>query len=215
MTLTLNIAGISDETDRIRVFELTPAGAEALPAWTPGAHLCFDLGPAGSRSYSLIAWPGQQDGRYRIAVQREDEGSGGSKAMHGLKPGDRLTATPPKNDFELGDHAGPALLLAGGIGITPMIAMATALSAEGRDFRLVYAARSRAVMGFGAALGSAFGDRVTLAFDDETPLDLDALMAGLDARTHLYVCGPRGMIEAARAAAARAGLPGDQVHVEL
>lgn len=217
MSLSLIIDRIDDETDRIRLFTLRDAAGGALPAHSAGAHLEFDLGATGTRSYSLIDWPGggAPGDTYRIAVQREPEGQGGSMQMHAYRPGDRLAATPPRNDFELADHAGPALLLAGGIGITPLISMATALDAAGRPFALHYSARSRAAMGFAGALTDAFGDRVRLHFDDETPLDLAALFAGIDPATHLYVCGPKGMIEAARSAANAAGLPDAQIHFEL
>jgi len=213
----LVIDRIEDETDRIRVLTLRPQDGEELPPHTAGAHLDFDLGALGTRSYSLIDWP--EDSRpaatWRIAVQREEDGQGGSMQMHGLQPGDRISATAPGNDFELGDHAGPALLLAGGIGITPVISMATALAAADRPFALHYSARSRGVMGFADALGTAFGDRLTLHFDDAAPLDLAALFDGIAPDTHLYVCGPKGMIEAARAAANAAGLPDAQIHFEL
>jgi vanillate O-demethylase ferredoxin subunit len=135
--------------------------------------------------------------------------------MHRLRVGDTVRAQPPKCDFALRDHAAPALLLAGGIGVTPLISMATALREADRPFRLVHAARSRGASGFATALSAAFGDVVALASDDEAPLDLDALMAGLEPGAQLYICGPRGMIEAARTAAAAAGVPGDRVHVEL
>ena len=216
MSLNLLIQDIRDETDRIRVFDLTAVDGAPLPAYGAGAHLTFDLGAAGTRSYSLIDWPDHTDPSiYRIAVQREDDGDGGSKAMHGLAKGARLTATPPKNDFALEDHQGPALLLAGGIGITPMISMATALQDTNRPFTFHYAGRSRDLMGFADALEAAFGDQLTSHYDDAKPLDLAALMAGLSPQTHLYICGPRGMIDAARSAAAAAGLPDAQVHVEL
>lgn len=215
MSLTLNITDLVDATDRIRVLALAPAPGASLPSWDAGAHVRFDLGPIGSRAYSLIRWPGDDDAVWRIAVQREDAGEGGSRAMHAFGPGATVRVEEPKNDFPLGDHEGPALLLAGGIGITPLISMATALDVQGRDFRLVFAARTRAAMAFGDRLVATFGDRATLVFDDEAPLDLPAMMAGLDPTTHLYICGPRGMIDAARAAAEHAGFPAAQVHVEL
>jgi len=213
----LVIDSLNDATDRIRVLTLRPGDGGRLPAHTAGAHLDFDLGTLGTRSYSLIDWPG--DARpattWRVAVQREDGGQGGSMQMHRFQPGERIAAAGPANDFELGDHPGPALLLAGGIGITPLISMATALAAAGRPFALHYAARSRGVMGFAGALTEAFGENVTFHFDDEAPLDLAALFAGVDPATHLYVCGPKPMIEAARAAANAAGLPDAQIHFEL
>jgi len=213
----LVIDSIHDETDRIRVMTLRRQDGEGLPPHAAGAHLEFDLGALGTRSYSLIDWPG--DARpadtWRIAVQREEDGQGGSMQMHGFQPGDQISATAPANDFELGDHAGPALLLAGGIGITPVISMATALAAADRPFALHYSARSRGVMGFADALGAAFGDHLTCHFDDTAPLDLAALFDGIAPDTHLYVCGPKPMIEAARAAANAAGLPDAQIHFEL
>lgn len=211
MTLELTIAATLDQTDRIRVFELT---ADApLPAYTPGAHLDFQT-PAGSRSYSLIDWtpPADPPARYTIAVQREDAGDGGSRHMHGLAEGETLTASAPKNDFALSDHDGPALLLAGGIGITPLISHATALGAAGRPYTFHYAARTAPAMAFAPALHDLHGDALHLWYDDTRPLDLAGLLAGLDPATRLYVCGPKGMIEAAKAAAP---LPPEQVHFEL
>lgn len=217
MTQELVIDSIRDKTDRTREFTLRAADGGALPAHGTGAHVTIDLGDLGSRDYSLIDWP-QDAGNadiWRIAVQREDEGLGGSQRMHGLAVGDRLNVESTKTDFPLHDHTGPALLLAGGIGITPLISMATALSAAGRPFALEYSARNRAAMAYGAELTEAFGERVHAHFDDETPLDLAALFDGVDPATHLYVCGPKGLIEAARAAANAAGLPDAQIHFEL
>ncbi|MFY9210634.1 MAG: PDR/VanB family oxidoreductase [Aestuariivita sp.] len=215
MTLSLSVTAIRDETDHIRVFELTASDGSALPAYTAGAHLVFDLGETGTRSYSLIDWPGENDAKtYTIAVQREDAGDGGSRQMHRLRVGDVVKAQAPKNDFELRDHGGPALLLAGGIGVTPMISMATELQKAGRAYRFVYSARSAQVMGFGKALKGAFED-IALHHDDTNPLDLTALMSTLGADTHVYICGPKGMIDAARAAAIQAGMSEDQIHIEL
>lgn len=217
MTQELVIDSIRDKTDRTREFTLRAADGSALPAHSAGAHLKLDLGDLGTRSYSLIDWP--DDPRpadtWRIAVQREDAGQGGSAHMHGLAAGGLLRTEPPSNDFPLGDHAGPALLLAGGIGITPIISMATALMASNRPFSLHYSARSRDVMAYAAELSAAFGDRAHYYYDDETPLDLSRLFADIDPATHLYVCGPKPMIEAARAAANAAGLPDAQIHFEL
>lgn len=210
----LTVEQIEDETSAIRVFQFRAADGSPLPAYTPGAHLDFDLGATGNRSYSLIDWPGEQNPAiYRIAVQREDAGQGGSQAMHALGVGDEVVATSPSNDFELEAGAAPVLLLAGGIGVTPLISMATALLAQGRSFAFHYAGRTEAAMGFTDALRTAMADRLTLYFDDVKPLDMAALMAAQPANTQLYICGPKGMIEAARTAAEAAGL--SDIHVEL
>ncbi|MDK3020678.1 PDR/VanB family oxidoreductase [Pseudodonghicola flavimaris] len=215
MTDKLVIDSLRDLTGRIREFTLRPADGAAPPAHDAGSHLKFDLGPLGERSYSLVDWPGDSGDVLRIAVQREDEGDGGSRQMHSLAVGDTLAVTGPKNDFPLQDHTGPALLVAGGIGITPILSMATALQAAGRPFALHYASRNRGVMAYEEALAEAFGAAAQFHHDDIAPLNLSALFAHVDPATHVYVCGPKPMIEATRAAANAAGLPDAQIHFEL
>lgn len=214
-SLPLRIAAITPLTDRIAQFDLVSADAGALPDWQPGAHIRVALPDGGDRAYSLIRFPGVAQAGYRIAVQREDGGKGGSKFMHGRAVGDTLTVAPPKCDFPLAQA--PALLLAGGIGITPMISMAAALQDAGTPFDLHYCGRSRGVMAYADSLAAAFGPTLHLHCDDDpaTAPDLAALIAGLDPDRHLYICGPRGMIDAARALAEAAGIPADRVHVEL
>lgn len=217
MTLTnVRITAITHLTDRIAAFDLLAADGGALPDWQAGAHIRVALPIGGDRAYSLIRFPSDLAGRgYRIAVQREDSGKGGSKAMHGLAVGDVLSVTLPKCDFPLANA--PALLLAGGIGITLMISMATALLATGTPFDLHYCGRSRAVMAYVDALQSAFGAAIHLHCDDEpaTAPDLGALLGSINPDRHLYICGPRGMIDAARARAEAAGIASERVHVEL
>lgn len=211
--LDLRVAQVAPLTDRISEFRLEAPEGGALPQWQAGAHIRVDV-EGGNRAYSLIRFAPGEEGAYRIAVQREDEGAGGSRFMHGLKVGDRITAAQPKCDFPVVADAS-AVLLAGGIGITPVISMAAELKAGGVPFELHYAGRSRAVMGFADELVSAFGDAVTIhCDDDESVLDLDAVIGTLGER-HFYVCGPKGMIDAARSKAEAAGVPGARVHVEL
>ena len=213
--MDLIIDSITDVTDRIREFRLIGADGP-LPAWTAGAHIEFDLGGAGTRSYSLIDWTGDTSApvHYCIAVQREDAGDGGSKAMHALSVGDKVNVSEPKNDFDLPDTDLPITLLAGGIGITPLISMAAALSAQGRPFELHYAARSRGVAAYASQLIDRHTDTVHLHFDDETPADLASIVQNA-AQGHLSICGPVGMIDAARSAAETAGIAKDRIHVEL
>lgn len=213
--LTLRVDDVRPLTDRISEFVLTGANG-ALPDWDAGAHIRVALPDGGDRAYSLIRWePEAAPAAYRIAVQREDDGKGGSRAMHRLAPGDTVAAAAPKCDFPL-ERTAPAVLLAGGIGITPMISMASELAAAGTPFELHFAARSRGVMAFGDELARRFGDAVHLHLDDEagSHLDLAALIGALGER-RLYICGPRPMIDAARAEAERQGVPQDRVHVEL
>ncbi|MFP4274893.1 MAG: PDR/VanB family oxidoreductase, partial [Paracoccaceae bacterium] len=141
--------------------------------------------------------------------------AGGSKAMHALAVGDTVCASAPKCDFPVTPDA-PAVLLAGGIGITPMISMAASLAAAGTPVELHYAGRSRGVMAYADRLAETLGAALSLHCDDEadTALNLGALLGALGDR-HLYICGPRGLIDAARAGAEAAGIPAGRVHVEL
>lgn len=209
--LDLQVVGRTDATDRIAAFELCRFGGGALPAWDAGAHIRVDLPGVGSRAYSLIRWGAERvPGLYRIAVQHEPGGAGGSAAMHRLKVGDRVTASAPACDFPLRDA--PAVLLAGGIGVTPLISMAAELTAAGLPFDFVYAVRSAGAALWPKALRARFG--AAIRADDASPVDLDAVVAGLGER-HLYLCGPRGMIDTVRSRAEAAGVPADRVHVEL
>ncbi|MGJ8544193.1 MAG: PDR/VanB family oxidoreductase [Sulfitobacter sp.] len=211
------VTQITQLTDRISSFEVAQASGAPLPAYTAGAHVLFDLPDGDTRAYSLISFDPipKTPSSYRVAVQLEPEGKGGSKHMHGLAKGAQISFVAPKNDFPL-DISAPAVLLAGGIGVTPMISMASALRAANQQFAFHYAGRTRAMMGFADALETSFGDALHLHADDDpaTALDLGGLIAGLG-QAHLYVCGPRGMIDAARSRAEAAGIPPERIHFEL
>ncbi|WP_050761463.1 PDR/VanB family oxidoreductase [Jannaschia sp. CCS1] len=201
-------------TKRISAFTLQPADGARPLGWAAGAHVDVDLGEVGARSYSLISWPGVDTNCYRIAVQREENGTGGSAAMHALSVGATVPISAPKNSFALEDTDDPVALIAGGIGITPLISMATELLQAGRLFVLHYAGRSAEVVAYEPELAQMLGDRLISHFDDTTPLDLPATLAILTDH-RLYVCGPRGMIDATRIAAEAADIPGSRVHLEL
>jgi len=206
-------------TETVRELEFVRADGGVLAGYTPGAHVKFQL-PAGERSYSLIDFePFSTDsgpGTYRFAVQLEAQSTGGSRHMHGLAAGDTVASLPPGNDFPL--VAGkPALLIAGGIGITPMISMATALKHEAAPFRFHYAGRTGAAIAYRDDLARVFGDQLTLHFDDqpETVLNITSLAASVSAEEHVYVCGPKGMIEAVKSAMESAGVGPERIHFEL
>lgn len=209
------ITAIDDLTDRIRQFTITaPEGS--LPGYDAGAHIRINLADGQERAYSLICFtpPAAKPDSYTIAVQREDDGQGGSRQMHALAPGDTLRFAPPKNDFALVPDA-QAVLLAGGIGITPMISMAATLKAANQPFDFHYTGRSAGVMAYCAPLRDTFGKDLHLHCDDvDSALDLDAVIASVGGR-HLYVCGPRGLIDAARDKAEAAGIAADHIHFEL
>ena len=211
---TATVSRIAPLAPRIAEFTLTAAG---LPPFSPGAHIRVHLPDGDTRAYSLIrtAPLPEAPASYTIAVQCEDAGKGGSRFMHGLKEGDTLAFDAPKCDFPL-DSSAPAVLLAGGIGITPLISMATALDEAGQDFAFHYAGRSRDALAYRDTLTERFGDRLHLHLDDEpnNALNLEQITANLGV-AHLYVCGPRGMIDATKTRAEAAGVPSDRVHFEL
>ncbi|OJY33670.1 MAG: oxidoreductase [Rhodobacterales bacterium 65-51] len=216
-SIKARITAIQPLTDRIREFRLTGVAERPLPGWEPGAHVRVSLPDGDSRAYSLIALAPvpEAPAEYRIAVQLEPEGKGGSRFMHGLAEGAEVTLSLPKCDFPLVAGA-PAALLAGGIGVTPMISMATALKAAGTPFEFHYAGRSAGLMAYASALAETFGPAFTAHCDDDpaTALHLDALLAALGDR-HIYACGPRGMLDALRQKAEAAGIPASRVHFEL
>lgn len=216
MTLTVQIERIAAETAEVKSFTLRdPAGRELPPA-SAGAHV--DVHPPGGpvRQYSICSAPADRS-RYVIAVKREPDSRGGSAAMHALAEGDLLTIGAPRNTFALADGPGPALLLAGGIGVTPLLAMARHLAAQGRPFVLYYFTRSIAHTAFHAELaGPPFTGRVQLHHSlgpDAVEASLERLLAERPADGQLYVCGPRPFMDTVLAVAA-ASWPPDAVHVE-
>lgn len=224
--IELVVAAVRDETPRVRSYLLRRADGGLLPPFEAGAHVEVTVqGAAGEllqRSYSLCGEPGAQ-ASWRLGVLREDAGRGGSRAVHrDWKPGARVRCSLPKNQFPLAAAPLPAgaghLLIAGGIGITPLLAMARALRASGAPWTLHYAARSRAESAFLDEIEPLAAGRLNLYFDGGDPsrgLDVAAVLASAAPGSHLYVCGPRPLNEAVIAAAARAGWPGECVHHEF
>lgn len=216
--LTLCVAASREIAERVREITLKAPDGAVLPPFSAGAHVEIHLPDGTTRPYSLVDLDGtaMHPESYTLGVLLETESTGGSRYMHGLQPGDRVTVSAPKNSFALTDSQTPALLVAGGIGITPIASMATALKAAGRPYRLIYAGRSAGAMGFADLLTTHHGEALTLHCDDAQgcPLPLEPLLKEA-ADSHLYICGPRGMIEAAREIAAANGFASDAVHFEL
>lgn len=217
-TLELRVKRISYEADRINSYELVaPAGGDLVP-FTAGGHIDLHLSNGMIRSYSLVNDQRERH-RYIIAVNKELAGRGGSRFVHdNLRVGDIVRVSKPSNNFALCEEAGHSLLIAGGIGITPLLSMARRLDALGRSFELVYAARTRSAAAFLdeiEALRSNGHIGVCLDFDDERSgrvFDLAAIARQAPAQAHLYCCGPQPMLEAFETATA--GRPADHVHVE-
>lgn len=224
-SLNLIIRDIQQATPLVRTFLLESADGSALPAFEPGAHVKVQIpGLANPRCYSLIAMDTDASvfsspKQYRMGVRLDDLGGGGSRHMHGLQVGDILTAQGPKNDFPLHQAAGDTdiVLIAGGIGITPIASMAAALTHAGRSFTLHYCGRSRAQLALIDELQALASDRLNIHVDDDPTcaIDIPALLDRYQPNDHLYVCGPQGMIDAVIAGARERQWPDDHVHFEL
>lgn len=216
--LELVIANVADLTPRIRRFELRAPAGGALPPWTPGAHIAVPvLGASGAdtRSYSLM---GDCDVRdvYEIAVRRDDDGRGGSRSVHhDFRLGLRLRCGMPANTFELTTGSGPVLLIAGGIGITPIRAMAISLVKRNTDFALHYATRSPAETALAVDLVRRFEDRVRFWHSTSGyRLHLPSLISAWPRHGQVYVCGPAPMIEAVLTAGESLDFPSQSIHFE-
>ncbi|MBC3192940.1 oxidoreductase [Pseudonocardia sp. C8] len=200
---------LSDDVVEVRLAD--PAGGE-LPGWEPGAHLTLDLPVGLTRQYSLCGPPTDRTG-WTVAVHRAPDSRGGSAYVHdGVRIGALLPVGGPHQDFPL-EAGAENLLVAGGIGITPILAMARALAAAGADWSLLYCGRTRSALAYLDELAALDpdGSRVRVHLDDEAggPADLAAVLAGRPWAT-VHCCGPTSMIDAVLELAPDPG----RVHVE-
>jgi ferredoxin-NADP reductase len=194
-----------DLSATVREFEIRPEGG--VKPWSVGSHLDVRVevdGREETRSYSLVGLPG--DEAYRIAVKRAQPSRGGSRFMWSLETGSELSIGEPNNHFELSFKAPQFLLVAGGIGITPIVGMAQMLAARGANVQMRYAVRNAAELVYGDRLRSALGDRLqTFCSDAGERLDIAAEIAALVPRAQLLACGPITLLDALREAWASAG----------
>lgn len=201
------VVGVRDLSTDVRELRIAPDDGPARP-WSPGAHVQVQVALSSglqTRSYSLVGDPGAA---YRIAVKRDDAGRGGSRFMHGLRVGDALVVSDPANAFEL-DFRRPAyLLVAGGIGVTPIVGQALALARRGADLRVALCGRSRGDILFAEELQAALGARLSVHVSAEGGrLRAAQAIAGLPAGGEIYICGPQAMVDDFRSAWAAAGRP--------
>ncbi len=197
-------------------YEFEPVAGGDLPAWEAGAHLDIVVAPEFLRQYSMSGDPADRS-KYQITVLREDEGRGGSLLMHRIfTPGRRVFISQPINHFPLEPSARKTILLGGGIGITPMVAMAHTLHAQGRDFAMHYSGRSRATMGLLEDIaGFDWSDKVQLHITDEgSRADLTEVLGTYQPGTHVYTCGADRYMASVMAAAEQAGFPEEARHLE-
>lgn len=208
-------------TSAVRELRLANVDGALLEPWSAGAHVDITLPNGDKRSYSLVNTQGvphatRTPSEYRLGVRLETPSKGGSAYMHGLSAGDRVLVSRPKNHFPLAPTDAPALLLAGGIGITPIVSMAAELAAQGKAFRLVYAGRSRRDLALMAEVHALCAEAFTPHHDDEHGmLDIRRLLADLGPSQHAYVCGPKGMIDAAIQATEQLGWESGRLHYEV
>jgi ferredoxin-NADP reductase len=215
-TLELFVRQIRYEGRNIQSYELIDPDIDELPPFTAGAHIDVHLENGIIRQYSLCNSPADRR-RYVIAVLRDERGRGGSKAVHEqLRVQDRVRVSRPRNNFELSGDAHKVILLAGGIGVTPLKAMAHQLQAAGTDYELHYCARDSGAVAFADELQDLLQQgRLHLHFDHGDPskgLDIARLLSEAPDGTHVYYCGPAGFMTACAQAAAH--WPKAAVHCE-
>jgi vanillate monooxygenase ferredoxin subunit len=203
-----------DLTPDVRMIEIEPS--EGFVAASPGSHINVSVrirGRSDVRSYSIVG--PCADGVYRIAVKLLRDTKGGSAHMWSLTPGARIAISAPANHFNLVPGRPDYLLLAGGIGITPIFTHALALAWTGARFRVLYAARSRRDLALADALAERIGDRLRVFVGEEgARVDIAAEIGRLDPRGEFYVCGPIGMLKTAKRCWRESGRPLDRLRFE-
>ena len=214
--LQMTVSKVEAMSAEVTKYEFRAPDGSNLPEWSAGAHLDIVVAPEFLRQYSMSGDPADAS-VYQIGVLREDAGRGGSALMHRIfTEGRRVFLAKPINHFPLEESAAKSLLMGGGIGITPMIAMAHRLHAIGADFDLHYAIPSRSKAGFLDDLeGFDWRSRVHLHVSDEgTRADLPALLSAYQSGWHVYACGPDRFMSAVLEAAENAGYPEEARHLE-
>ncbi|MDM0066832.1 PDR/VanB family oxidoreductase [Variovorax sp. J31P207] len=219
LPLQLRVAQRRCEAVGVVAFDLVDPDGAPLPPFEAGAHLLVETAPGIVRAYSVCNSPTETE-RYTIAVLREPDSRGGSSALHErVKPGNLLRTSAPRNEFPLQIRAKRSLLLAGGIGITPLLAMAERLCETDGDFVLHYCTREAARTAFSSRLAeSRFAGRVHIHHDDGNAaqrFEAAQVLASPSEHTHIYVCGPGGFIEHVLSTAKALGWAPEQLHREF
>lgn len=208
--LELVVRVAREESVGVRSVLLCDPDGGDLPAWQPGAHIQLALPSGRVRSYSLCSDPNDRS-HYRIAVLREDDGQGGSLEVHAeCLSGRRLRSSLPRNEFELNPADG-YLLIAGGIGVTPLLPMATYLAKQGAKWRLLYLGRSKPTMAFQEEIAALGGTAEVVAKDECGRIDLEEVIRREPLSSAIYCCGPNKLMAAV---ADVAKVTGHTVHVE-
>lgn len=219
--LSVRVAEIRRETESVKAFVLESATGDVLPPFAAGAHIDVRVvlasGQIAWRSYSLAGDPAER-GPYEIGVLRTRDGGGSAYLHDRISIGDTLEVSAPSNRFPLAENAGEHVLIAGGIGITPLLSMARALARRAERFELWYLARSADTMSFVGAVDCLQGGRVMKHFTRNEAgrrLDLSRPLGRPAPGKHIYVCGPRSLVDDARRVAGELGYTQQAVHFEL
>jgi len=199
-------------------FKFEPVSGGLLPTFSGGAHTVVEMKDGEINRlnpYSLMSDPFDQSA-YTISVRRDDEGRGGSLFMHNnVEVGDEMTISQPVNLFSLDLRAKKHLMIAGGIGITPFLAQIKQLDRAHGNWELHYACRSENLGSYVDYLTNTHPNDVNIYYDDQKQvIDLESLLDGQPLGTHIYVCGPKGMIDWVRKTATDLGWPREAVHYE-
>lgn len=216
--IAVRVTEVSPLNELVTRFKFEPVAGGLLPTFSGGAHTVVELQDGDItrlNPYSLMSDPFDQTA-YTISVRRDDEGRGGSLFLHkNIKVGDEITISNPVNLFSLDLRAKKHLMIAGGIGITPFLAQIKQLDRAHGNWELHYSCRSEALGSYVDYLTSTHPNDVNVYYDDQKQaIDLENLLDGQPLGTHIYVCGPKGMIDWVRGKAADLGWPREAVHYE-
>lgn len=216
--IKVQVEDIEEVAERIKRFRFVPANGRALPIFSPGSNITVNMDAGDKRiknPYSLISSPEDTDA-YEICVLHVPDSRGGSEFMHTtVSVGDTLWINPPHNEFAIHDLATKHLLIAGGIGITPLMSMAEQLAERSADFELHYAVRSKDRAAFHDVLRDRYSENLyTYQSSLGQRIQLNELVANQPLGTHLYVCGPERMIDDVIEIARLAGWPEENLHWE-
>lgn len=217
--MKVEVSEIRSVAESIKQFTLKRLDNQQMPVFAPGSHIVVSMDDRGRlrrNPYSLMSMSTDRSA-YQISVLRVDESRGGSVYMHDhVKVGHTLTISQPLNLFPIYFPGKRHLLVAGGIGITPFISMTEVLNSQGRDFELYYSIRSRPHGAFWSELTERYGNRLKLSISDEgNRVNYRTLLITQPVGTHLYVCGPRAMIDYVRKVTREIGWADENVHYEL
>jgi tetrachlorobenzoquinone reductase len=218
VTFQAIVTAVTAETETVNSYEFAAIGTGTLPVFSAGSHVDLHLGNGMVRSYSLVNCESERH-RYLIGVHRDPSGRGGSRFVHeSFHVGETFVLSGPRNNFPLREDARHTVLIGGGIGITPLLAMMTRLSKLERPYEAHYVARTRSRAPFLRLideLRNSAGADIRVSFNQEAPgtrLDISSIVRAAPDDAHLYCCGPNSMLETFKDATAQR--PAEFVHLE-